>query len=381
MQSVVLKVALVVALIATIAVTVQVTTAPAPGGSPPEAQLPRVPPVPARLERMVVRPPVEPVPAPAAAPVVASVAPAAAPATAAVPLFSITGRVYLGGAPARRPVLDMSADPFCAGQPSVEDDAVLVDGEGRVENAVVRIAGRSSTVTEPPDQTVVIEQDGCRYRPRVAVARAGQLIEVRNRDQTVHAVHGWLGPTSTFTGSLAAGTPPLLARAPAAGQSLRLKCDVHPWMAATVLAVENQHFTVTDREGRYALHGIPAGSYQLEAWHETSPPTSVNVTVGPGQLAHEIDLFLGSYSRGTPGSCRLARRYEGPVARACRDGGLKKAKAVMKALLKTAKERGVRFECGGCHTDPAAENWALTSGATERFKWLLKVTRDPRSGP
>jgi hypothetical protein len=49
---------------------------------------------------------------------------------------------------------------------------------------------------------------------------------------------------------------------------IRVKCDVHPWMTATIGVFANPFFAVTDGDGRFELANLPAGKYKLITWHE-----------------------------------------------------------------------------------------------------------------
>ena len=71
------------------------------------------------------------------------------------------------------------------------------------------------------------------------------------------------------------------------------------------------------------------------------------------------------------GRCHIAIKGDSPVAHACADGGIKRAKATMKSMQKLGKERGLKFECDDCHKDEAAANWTLSKGAEDKFKKLL----------
>ena len=79
------------------------------------------------------------------------------------------------------------------------------------------------------------------------------------------------------------------------------------------------------------------------------------------------------------GKCTIAIKGDGPVAKACKEGGLKKANTVMKAMQKVGKEKGLKLDCDDCHKDIAADNFALTKNAQESFKKLLAV--QPAAAP
>jgi len=58
------------------------------------------------------------------------------------------------------------------------------------------------------------------------------------------------------------------------------------------------------------------------------------------------------------------------VKEACRKGGRKAAKAMMKEAVKKAKANGEKVNCKSCHTD-VKTTFALTDNAVEDFKRML----------
>ena len=61
--------------------------------------------------------------------------------------------------------------------------------------------------------------------------------------------------------------------------------------------------------------------------------------------------------------CKLAKG-DSPMAKACAEGGIRKAKEVMKGLVRNGRKAGVKMECDECHKDP------------ERYEVLAKDARD-----
>jgi len=59
-------------------------------------------------------------------------------------------------------------------------------------------------------------------------------------------------------------TPRLLARSGV----IRVACDVHAWMSASILVTETPFVVVTGPGGGFELKGVPAGAWQVVAWHE-----------------------------------------------------------------------------------------------------------------
>jgi hypothetical protein len=71
-----------------------------------------------------------------------------------------------------------------------------------------------------------------------------------------------------------------------------------------------------------------------------------------------------------PDPCKRATGTDSPIDKACREGGLKSAKAAMKDLLRDGRKAGVKHECDDCHT--ADDDYSkLTKDAEEKFAKLL----------
>jgi plastocyanin len=202
---------------------------------------------------------------------------------------SVTGSVKLvGKAPAPTP-LNMKSDPFCAKQPQASDEEVVVGKTGELKNVVVRIAKGVKAAPPAPKTPAVVDQVGCTYNPRVVVAQAGQQVEIRNSDQTMHNVHTYKGTATLFNLAHIQGTPPHKKSFPTVGDVIKFKCDVHPWMTGWVLVTDSPYFKVTGADGKFDISEIPAGTYTLEAWHEKYGTQTKEITVADGK---PIDLKL-----------------------------------------------------------------------------------------
>jgi len=64
-----------------------------------------------------------------------------------------------------------------------------------------------------------------------------------------------------------------------------VRCDVHAWMSGYI-AVESHPFSgVTGADGTFSLEGLPAGEYEIEAWHEKLGAQRKTIKVSDGQPA------------------------------------------------------------------------------------------------
>jgi plastocyanin len=173
----------------------------------------------------------------------------------------------------------------------------VVAENGLLQNALVFLAKGAETWEVPPPQgQVLVDQQGCVYRPHVLGARVGQAIAIRNSDPVLHNVHALAKTNGGFNlsmprkGEVATkrfGKPEILA----------LKCDVHPWMGARIGVFDHPWFAVTGSDGKFTLAGVPPGRYTVTAWHETLGERSLEVTVPP-KGSVEASFVIGVAMKG-----------------------------------------------------------------------------------
>ncbi len=194
---------------------------------------------------------------------------------------TIKGSVKFAGKVAAATELNMKSDPFCAKGKAVDETAV-VNAKGGVANVVVRIAKGAAAGAAVPATEVVLDQKGCNYSPHVAVAVAGQSVAIKNSDQTLHNVHTYKGPATLFNNAQPQGFPAIKKKFKT-GDVVRFKCDVHPWMTAWVVVVDNAHYAVSGADGSYTIPNVPPGKYTIEAWHEKFGSKTAEVEVKAGK--------------------------------------------------------------------------------------------------
>jgi len=213
-------------------------------------------------------------------------------AAAVVPGAVLQGRITVSGPLPARPVADRTLDPAC-GNGSAGDDPLLTSTSGGVQNAVVRLLGLNPAAgvhsSSTPLAPVVVLQQGCSYVPRVQAASRGQPVVIENRDPLLHNLHAFAGRKGLFNVAQPKGSAPV-KREVSGVDVLRLKCDIHPWMAGWVVFSDTPYFAVTDADGRFAIQGVPAGSYELSVWHELLGARTVKVQVSAEAVEVNVDL-------------------------------------------------------------------------------------------
>jgi hypothetical protein len=336
----------------------------------------------------VVVPVTVPAPVPVAVPVGVPVV-AVAPRTAAA-RGVIEGVVDQDGAAPPEPAAPAGCSE--SGEP-----AWAVD-RGRLGNVYVHI---SSAVppqgTKPASEPVVITQRGCAFVPRLAPMLLGQRVEFRAGDGAVHGVRVSAGASALFDAGLSPGRPVAAWTASYEGL-LRLHCDLHPSADATVAVSAHPFFAVSASDGTFRITGVPPGRHTLRAWHARGGEKTAEVTVGDGRPAQARFVFEGEKpvaaapapppepappappapappAPAPSHDCHVAVAGTSPVAQACAEGGVPRARAVMKEIVQVAHARGLTLECKNCHADERA--FALAPQARERLGQLLASLTQP----
>jgi len=203
---------------------------------------------------------------------------------------SVSGKVSFEGTVPAPDNVPVATDAFCqALHPrGIERQALEVRGGG-LAHVLVYVKSGLGAVYPAPTEPAVIDQQGCLYVPPVVVVQAGQPLKIRNSDKTFHNVHTWSTVNAPFNiaqprqGMEATRTfdkPEIL---------FPVRCDIHPWMRAAIAVIPHPFHAVTGPDGTFAIEGLPAGEYEIEAVHEKLKAISGKVTVRDGEAA-ELNL-------------------------------------------------------------------------------------------
>ena len=210
---------------------------------------------------------------------------------------SISGTVSFKGEAPEMAVLDMAADPVCAekNQEDPKRRQVLVLGDNqRIANVLVQIkGGLPSMEHEAATEVVEFDQGGCQYSPHVFALRVGQTLKILNPDGTLHNVHAFSKVNAEFNEAMPKFRTELEKVFDKAEPTpFAVKCDVHPWMNAWAAVFDHPYFAVTGSDGSFTIGNLPAGTYELEIWHERLPAQTVTVTVAAGEKATLDDVVM-----------------------------------------------------------------------------------------
>ena len=182
-------------------------------------------------------------------------------------------------------MMRLDGDPKCVtenGAPERADESLVVGQNQALQNVFVYVKdGLGAYGFQVPTEPVVLDQDKCRYTPRVLGVRVGQPLSIRNSDPLLHNVRA----NGTINQGFNTSTPlegMSFERTFATREIMvPFKCDVHAWMTAFVGVLDHPYFGTTAPDGKVVLGNLPPGTYTIEAWHETLGTKTQQVIIAP----------------------------------------------------------------------------------------------------
>lgn len=180
---------------------------------------------------------------------------------------TIKGAVAFSGKAPEMKVPAKRKDADVCKSKEVKYNAVLVK-DAKLQDVLVRIAaGGVPGEWKAPEKHAEIDQKDCMYAPRMQGVVAGQTIDIKNGDETLHNVHAYKGADSLFNQAQPKGAAAITKDAPEEAAVMKLSCDVHPWMRGFVVVTDHPFFAVSGEDGTFKIEKVPAGKYTIEAWH------------------------------------------------------------------------------------------------------------------
>jgi hypothetical protein len=198
---------------------------------------------------------------------------------------SLTGTITTsakGAAPVR-----VTIDQKVCGN-ELPDEAIVVDAQGHLANAVVILTGvkpsdslalaQGKRLTDTP----LVTNEKCRFAPRVQLARPNANIRTTSKDPILHTTQAQLENGRTIF-NVALPVPGLNINKPIGGPGIvRLNCNTHPWMRGWMIVTDDAG-AVSGADGRFTIDNVPPGTYELRVWHEALKGTPQKVTVVAGK--------------------------------------------------------------------------------------------------
>ncbi len=157
----------------------------------------------------------------------------------------------------------------------------IINESREIKNVIVFIANIRSG-KEIPRDPVTIDNVKCAFVPHANISFLGNTVINRNSDPVLHGVHPYIGRRTAYN----IGLPDMdrvVNRKLVRTGLMDYRCSPHPWMRAYIYVFTHPYAAITGESGDFSITEIPAGSYEIKAWHEAFGEISlgrVAVTAG-----------------------------------------------------------------------------------------------------
>jgi len=194
------------------------------------------------------------------------------PATPQAPAV-VRGRVEIGiPITIRRPT---------AAYPARTVPAPALAPESERRHVVVYLRDARPQMVSP--MRVAIRQRNESFTPRVVAVTIGSEVEFPNDDPFYHNVFSLSRARNFNLGRYPRGDTRRVRFARPG--IVKVFCEIHSHMSATVMVFDHPWFAVPGEDGRFELPAMPAGERQITAWHERLGDTTMRVRLESGETA------------------------------------------------------------------------------------------------
>jgi hypothetical protein len=147
-------------------------------------------------------------------------------------------------------------------------ERIVINPEGNgVANTVVFLRGVTrGKAMDLPETRATLDQRTCRYVPHILLVPQGGTVKIKSSDPVLHTVQMFGVATNNVPFPFQNQFIPVTLNR---NGVVELKCNAgHVWMNANMLVVKHPYYAVTDEHGEFRLTDVPAGEYEIVAWHE-----------------------------------------------------------------------------------------------------------------
>ena len=233
----------------------------------------------------------------------------------------IKGKAVFDGSPPKPKALPITGDNHCVQahtKPEADQGTIVYSKDGNtIPFVFVYVKNGIKDKYDPPAEPVLLDQKDCMYVPHVFGMIAGQQLNIRNSDPTNHNIHSLAkkNPAFNFAQPNAGMVKELKGKETFNKEEImvKVKCDVHAWMSTYCGVLTHPFFAVTishehdggdnAKRGSFEIKELPAGDYEVAAWHETFGEVTQKVSVKDGETK-EIEFKFGAKADATPPKAR-----------------------------------------------------------------------------
>jgi hypothetical protein len=207
--------------------------------------------------------------------ILGTVACAALATTVSAQTGSVTGTITTA-AKGLAPVRVTIDQKICGAE--LPDQAIVVNGQGQLANAVVILTGLKRAAAGE----TTVTNDKCAFAPRVQIVRPNANVKTTSKDPILHTTNAQLENGRTLFNVALPIAGLTISKPVGAAGNVRLTCNTHPWMRGWMVMTDDAA-AITGADGRFTIDNVPAGTYELRIWHESLKGAPQKITVAAGK--------------------------------------------------------------------------------------------------
>ncbi len=161
--------------------------------------------------------------------------------------------------------------------------SIASDRDGlAMTNVVIALKpiGVAAPVTLPA--VITVTQEAMTFKPYISIIRKGSSVVFANRDTVEHHIKSFSSSRPFEIAVHRPGDTPPPIRFDSEGAVVAY-CILHDWMRAYVYVADTPWYGTSDVSGITRMDNIPAGDYEVTAWHpdlgQFKPPLTAKLTV------------------------------------------------------------------------------------------------------
>jgi plastocyanin len=139
-----------------------------------------------------------------------------------------------------------------------------------------------------PARTAILQKN-LQFSPTLLIIPKGTAVSFPNEDGEFHNVFSYSKAKRFDLGRYRKGESKSV-RFDQPG-IIKVFCEIHPWMRAAILVLENPLYGIAAADGTFAITGVPAGRYKMVAWNidagskKTKPRSEASCFTTHGRLS------------------------------------------------------------------------------------------------
>ena len=182
---------------------------------------------------------------------------------------------WTGALPVPKMVTPATDKETCGAHP---DESLVVDKDSKgVKNVLVTLVGVRAGKAFA-GRKAELDQKGCVFTPRLLVVASKGQVAFKNSDDVGHNIHIYSKRNRAFNQMVPAGMKPVV-KTFRRRERIKVTCDIHPWMRATIVVTDHPYVAVTDAKGRFNMADVPPGTYKVKVWYERGAELKFDKTV------------------------------------------------------------------------------------------------------